>query len=85
MPKPSLDGPISCGKNTCGSGEVCVIAEAGSQCGVNADAGVGPYQEYSWTCMALPRECDGVLTCDCMSRSYCDVSDDGRTLHYGCI
>src|ERR1044071_1300864 len=51
--KPSLEGSYSCGATTCTSGQVCLVMEAGSQCGVDLDAGVGPYQEYGWTCLAL--------------------------------
>lgn len=28
----SLEGPISCGAKTCGSGQICFSMESGSQC-----------------------------------------------------
>ena len=80
----SLDGPHPCGAHTCTSGQVCVIEETGSQCGVNYDAGIGPYDEVSWTCVDLPKECNGVPTCACLNLGpFCDIN--GRDEHFGCI
>lgn len=82
--KPSLEGPHPCGANSCITGQVCLIMESGSQCGVNEDAGIGPYQEYSWTCIDLPEQCDGVPSCDCVAGGgFCSVN--GRDVRSGCI
>ncbi|HEY0250695.1 MAG TPA: hypothetical protein VGC41_04180 [Kofleriaceae bacterium] len=78
----SLEGSITCGPMTCSSGQVCQSRESGSQCEVNLDAGVGPYQEYGWTCVELPPGCDGV-TRDCFPEDV--VSADGRYVTYLCI
>ena len=85
-PRPSLEGPYTCGPKTCGTGQVCVVVSSGSRCGVN-DAGVGEYQEYSWTCVDLPAACDGYPSCDCVGGgALCfGVSEDARRIDYGCI
>ena len=84
---PDLGGPYSCGPKTCSSGQICVTESAGSQCDVNLDAGIGPYQTFAWTCMDLPAACDGVPSCSCVpGQGTCfDVSGGGRQLDYGCI
>lgn len=83
--RPSLEGPHACGPSACTTGQVCVIVESGSQCGVNADAGIGQYQEYSWTCVDLPKACDGIPSCDCVPGGGLCFGADGRDVHYGCI
>ncbi len=78
-----LEGAISCGPTlTCGSGQICFSKESGSLCDVNADAGIGQYQDFGWTCESLPAECDGV-TRDCFPGA--DVSNDGRYVTDLCI
>jgi hypothetical protein len=79
----SLEGSITCGAMTCGSGQLCFSMESGSQCDVNADAGVGPYQEFGWRCGELPAGCD--VTQDCFSGDFTYVSDDGRHVDQACI
>ena len=85
--RPSLEGPYTCGPQTCGSGQICVTVESGSQCGVNPDTGVGQYEVYSWSCVDLPDSCDGVPSCDCVTGgAICfGPSDDGREVAFGCI
>ncbi|HEY5937638.1 MAG TPA: hypothetical protein VIU61_23485 [Kofleriaceae bacterium] len=85
--KPSLEGPYTCGPQTCGSGQICVTVESGSQCGVNPETGVGPYEVYSWSCVDLPDSCDGVPSCDCVNGgAICfGPSEDGREVAFGCI
>ena len=80
----SLEGAIPCGGMTCGSGQICFSMESGSLCDVNPDAGIGPYQEFGWTCGALPADCDGVSR-DCFSGKFVYVSDDGRYVDHACI
>jgi hypothetical protein len=58
--------------------------ESGSQCDVNPDAGIGPYQEFGWTCGGLPADSDGV-TSDCFSGPFVYVSEDGRHVERACI
>jgi len=86
-PKPSLDGPYACGPKTCTSGQVCVTESAGSQCQVNLDAGIGPYDTYSYRCVTLGDSCGGVLSCDCqLGEGLClGVTGDGREIDFGCI
>ncbi len=83
-PTPTLlEGAISCGPTlTCGSGQICFSQESGSQCDVDADAGIGQYQDFGWTCESLPTDCDGV-TRDCFPGAV--VSDDGRYVSHLCI
>jgi hypothetical protein len=83
----SLEGPYACGPKTCATGEICLIQSSGSQCQVNPDAGIGQYQEYAWDCVAIPEECDGVPSCDCVTPGgMCfGTSEDGRTVYGGCI
>ena len=85
--RPSLDGPYACGPTQCASGQVCVTESAGSQCQVNPDAGIGPYDTYAWTCVELPAACDGLPSCGCVvGQGLClGVSGAGRELDYGCI
>lgn len=85
--KPSLEGPYSCGPNTCSTGQVCVTVESGSQCDVDPERGIGQYQVYSWTCVDLPAACDGIPSCDCVQsgKSCFGVSEDGREISTGCI
>ncbi len=80
----SLEGSITCGPMTCGSGQICFSTESGSQCDVNADAGIGQYQEFGWTCGELPADCDGV-TRDCFPGMFDVVSADGRYVIHECI
>lgn len=81
----SLEGSIPCGSDlTCGSGQICLSMESGSECDVNADAGIGQYQEFGWTCTELPADCDGV-TQDCFSGMFVSVSADGRYVDRECI
>ncbi len=80
----SLDGPITCGAATCGSGQICVSQESGSQCDVDPANGIGQYQEFGWTCAELPADCDGV-TRDCFPGQLEIVSDDGRYVVEECI
>jgi len=80
----SLEGSIPCGAMTCGSGQICFSMESGSQCDVNLDAGIGPYQEFGWRCEELPADCDGV-TRDCFPGKFEVVSDDGRYVDHLCI
>jgi hypothetical protein len=80
----SLEGSITCGEITCGSGQICLSRESGSQCDVNPDAGIGQYQEFGWTCTELPADCDGV-TRDCFQGEFVSVSDDGRYVAEACI
>jgi hypothetical protein len=85
--RPSLDGPYACGSKSCSTGQICVTGESGSQCQVNYDAGIGQYQTYSWTCVDVPAECDGIPSCDCVTGpGLCfGPSEDGRTIAFGCI
>jgi hypothetical protein len=85
--RPSLEGTVECGPNTCNTGDVCIVETTGSQCGVNPDAGIGPYQEIGWSCITPPPDCDGVPSCDCITGpGMCfNVSDDYRRLTFGCI
>src|SRR5262249_9524367 len=85
--KPSLDGPYPCGHLTCTSGQVCVTESAGSQCQVNLDAGIGPYDTYSYQCFELGDTCGGVLTCNCiLGEGIClGVTGDGREIDFGCV
>ena len=85
--KPDLSGPYSCGQQTCGSGQICVTYESGSQCDVNADAGIGPYQIEAQECIDLPTACHGVPSCDCVTyRGECfGVTSQGREMSFGCI
>lgn len=85
--RPSLAGPYACGPHTCTSGQICVTESAGSQCQVNLDAGVGPYDTYAWMCVDLPAACDGSPSCSCAGgQGFCfRVSVDGRQVDYGCI
>ncbi|MEO8844817.1 MAG: hypothetical protein ABI591_23720 [Kofleriaceae bacterium] len=80
----SLEGSITCGSMTCGSGQICFSMESGSQCDVNPDAGIGQYQEFGWTCGELPTDCDGV-TRDCFPDQLTQVSADGRYVDRLCI
>ncbi len=80
----SLEGSISCGGLTCGSGQICFSEESGSLCDVNPDAGIGPYQQYGWRCGELPASCDGV-TRDCFADRWTFVSEDGRYVDHACI
>jgi hypothetical protein len=80
----SLEGTITCGAMTCGTGQICYSMESGSQCDVNPDAGIGQYQEFGWTCGTLPDDCDGI-TRDCFSGPFESVSDDGRHVTHLCI
>lgn len=84
--RPSLEGTVACGPNTCNAGEVCLVESTGSQCGV-FDGGPGPYEEISWSCITLPAECDGIPSCDCITGpGMCfTVSADFRRLDFGCI
>ena len=82
--KTNLEGSITCGPITCGSGQICFSREAGSQCDVNYDAGIGEYQEFGWTCGTLPADCDGI-TRDCFTDRWDVVSADGRSVAHLCI
>jgi len=46
--------------------------------------GIGQYQEYGWTCLELPTDCDGV-TRHCYPGDFTRVSDDGRYVVQLCI
>jgi len=84
---PSLEGPYVCGPQTCTTGQICITVESGSQCGVDPENGIGQYQVYSWTCIDLPKACDGSPSCDCVSGGalcYGPVGD-GREVAFGCI
>ena len=83
--KPDLSTPYACGSNTCDPGQICLTEEAGSQCGVNPDAGIPPYGIISQRCVDLPAACDGLPTCECVlgQSLYCSAS--GRDVTYGCI
>ncbi len=85
--KPDLRGPYPCGSATCGSGQICVTYSSGSQCDVNADAGIGQYQIEAEECIDLPKACDGVPSCDCVTyRGLCfNATSDGREVDFGCI
>ena len=83
--RPSLEGPYTCGPNTCETGQVCVTVESGSQCGVDPERGIGQYQVYSWTCTDLPARCDGVPSCDCVSGGAICFGAEGREVSFGCI
>ena len=83
--RPSLEGPYVCGPETCGSGQICVTVESGSQCGVDPERGIGQYQVYSWTCVDLPSACDGVPSCDCVSGGALCFGAEGREVAFGCI
>lgn len=85
--RPSLEGPFECGPHTCNSGEICITESAGSQCWVNEDAGIGQYQTVSWDCVELPKDCDGIPSCDCTGGGgIClGVSAGGREVDFGCI
>lgn len=83
--RPSLDGPSACGPHTCTSGQICVTESAGSQCQVNLDAGIGPYDTYSWTCIDLPSACDGIPSCSCVVSEGICLGAGGRGVAYGCI
>jgi hypothetical protein len=83
--RPSLDGLYPCGPHTCTSGQICVTESAGSQCQVNADAGIGPYDTYSWMCEALPAACDGIPSCSCAGGLGLCLAAGNREVDYGCI
>lgn len=83
--KPDLSGPHPCGKAMCTSGQICITESAGSQCWVNADAGIGPYDEVSATCIDLPAACDGIPSCDCVSGEGLCLGAGDRDVSYGCI
>ena len=85
--KPDLSGPYTCGTQTCGSGQICVTYESGSQCDVNEDAGIGPYQIEAQECIDLPAACDGAPSCDCVHyRGVCfDGATQSREMRFGCI
>jgi hypothetical protein len=83
--KPDLSGPYACGRATCTSGQICVTESAGSQCWVNADAGIGPYDEVSAMCVDLPVACDGIPSCDCVSGQGLCFGAGDREVDYGCI
>ena len=85
IPPPDLSGPYVCGKSTCSSGQVCLTESAGSQCWVNPDAGIGPYDEVSATCVDLPATCNGYPTCDCVGGQGICLGASGRDVNYGCI
>ena len=82
--KTNLEGTITCGPMTCGSGQLCFSTESGSQCDVNPDAGIGQYQQFGWACGSLPPDCDGV-TRDCLPDRWDVVSEDGRYVDHLCI
>jgi hypothetical protein len=84
-PKPDLSGPYRCGTSTCGSGEICVTFSAGSQCDVNLDAGIGPYDEISATCLVLPEACEGIASCDCVEGQGLCLGASDREVAYGCF
>jgi len=83
--KPDLSGPYACGKATCTSGQICITESAGSQCWVNADAGIGPYDEVSAMCSDLPAACDGIPSCDCVVGAGLCLGVSDREVSYGCI
>lgn len=83
--KPDLSGPYPCGQATCGSGQICLTYSAGSQCGVNFDAGIGPYDEISAMCIDLPAACNGIPSCDCVSGPGLCFGAGDREVAYGCI
>jgi hypothetical protein len=81
-----LDRPFTCGGLTCGSGEICTSQESGSQCDVNEDAGIGPYQDFDFHCEKLPDACDGYPSCECVFGRTQFCSGDGtRWLTVECI
>lgn len=86
-PRPGLAGPYLCGPSTCASGQICVTESAGSQCQVNPDAGIGPYDTYAWTCLDVPAACNGVPSCSCVAgQGIClGVTGGGREVSFGCI
>ena len=92
---PPTSGPIACGRDTCTGDQLCVTISAGSQCGVNEDAGIGPYGIITQYCAARPAACDETVTCGC-AMSAChepsgdyppcwSVSDDQRNIGCGCF
>lgn len=83
--RPSLAGPYACGPHTCSSGQICVTESAGSQCQVNPDAGIGPYDTYSWLCEDLPAACDGIPSCSCAGGLGLCLAAGDREVDYGCI
>lgn len=83
--RPSLDGSYACGPHTCTSGQICVTESAGSQCQVNPDAGIGPYDTYSWLCEDLPAACDGIPSCSCAGGMGLCLAAGDREVDYGCI
>jgi len=83
--KPDLSGPYACGQTTCGSGQICLTYSAGSQCQVNYDAGIGPYDEISASCVDLPAACHGIPDCDCVSGPGLCLGAGDRGVAYGCI
>lgn len=84
-PKPDLSGPYPCGASMCGSGEICVTFSAGSQCQVDPDAGIGPYDEISAMCVVLPEACEGIASCDCVVGQGLCLGASDRKVSYGCI
>ncbi len=83
--KPSLEGDYTCGPETCGTGQICVTVESGSQCGVDPEHGIGQYQVYQWSCVDLPAACDGVPSCDCVTGGALCLGANGREIAFGCI
>ena len=77
-----MRGPV-----TCGNGQICVTSRSGLTCQVNPDAGIGPDAVYSWACYAVPAECGGIPSCDCvrLGAGIClGVSGGGRAVDFGC-
>jgi hypothetical protein len=66
---------------------LALVVSSGSQCDVNEDAGIGPYQIEAQQCIDLPKACDGVPSCDCVTyRGLCfGASAGGREMSFGCI
>jgi hypothetical protein len=80
-----LDGPYECVDKLCAPGQVCVVSSSGNQCWVNPDAGIGQYQPVEWDCVDMPAECNGTLSCDCLSCEGSCFGATDRTLDCGCI
>ncbi len=84
-PKPDLNGPYSCGRLTCGTGEICTTYSAGSQCGVDPSRGIGPYDLISASCEPLPAKCNGVPSCGCVTNIGICFGEHDREVSFGCI
>lgn len=53
--------------------------------GVTPDAGIGPYDQISATCLDLPAACNGIPDCGCVTGPGLCLGAGDREVAYGCI